>query len=126
MPSSTVSRERGLLHDVLRRLHARGLELPEWLALAIVGGGVCGGTGYNLAQFVLHGRFYVFARHGVHYWAHWHDDATAILGHGLWTLVIFAFSGFGFATALVYPLLILRWGRTSPGYKRLPPLSIRD
>jgi hypothetical protein len=40
----------GILHDVLRRLHARGLELPEWLALLIVGGGVVGVNGFNLGQ----------------------------------------------------------------------------
>jgi hypothetical protein len=120
------SSQRGLLHGALRRLHARGLELPEWLALAIVGGGVCGGTGYNLAQFALHGRFYVMARHAENYWAYWRTDAKAILEHGLWTLAIFAFSGFALAIAVVYPLLILRWGKTSPGYKRLPPLSMSD
>jgi hypothetical protein len=41
-------------------------------------------------------------------------------------LVIFAFGGLALATALIYPPLILRWGKTAPGYKKLPPLSIKD
>jgi hypothetical protein len=126
MPSSTGSDRGGILYGALRRLHARGLELPEWLALLIVGGGVTGGAGYNLGQFVLHGRLYVMERHVENYWAYWHGDAPAILRNGLWSLVIFAFGAIALAVALVYPLLVLRWGRTSPGYRRLPPLSIKD
>lgn len=126
MPSSTGSDRRGMLHDMLRRLHARGLELPEWLALLIVGGGVTGVNGFNLGQFVLHGRFYVVERHVPNYWAYWRTDADAILRNGLWSLVIFAFGAFALATALVYPLLVMRWGKTAPGYRKLPPLSIKD
>ncbi|MEJ2816935.1 hypothetical protein [Caulobacter sp. CCG-8] len=111
---------------MLRRLHARGLELPEWLALLIVGGGVTGVNGFNLGQFVLHGRFYVVERHVPNYWAYWRTDADAILRNGLWSLVIFAFGAFALATALVYPLLVMRWGKTAPGYRKLPPLSIKD
>lgn len=116
----------GMLHDVLRRLHARGLELPEWLALLSVGGGATGAFGYNLAQFVLHGRFYVLERHQPNYWAYWHTDASAIVVNGLWTLTLFSAGATMLATALIYPVLILRWGKSSPRYKTLPPLSIKD
>ncbi|WP_156035533.1 hypothetical protein [Caulobacter sp. UNC358MFTsu5.1] len=110
----------------LRRLHARGLEGGEWFALFFAGGLFAGPTGYNLAQLLLHGRLYVIVRHADNYWAYWRTDAGAILEHGLWTAIIFAFSGLALATALIYPVLILLWGRTTPGYVRLPPLSIKD
>jgi hypothetical protein len=65
-------------------------------------------------------------RHGDDYWAYWRGDEMAIVEHGLWTLAIFAFGVLAFAIALIHPLLILRWGKASPGYKRLPPRSIGD
>jgi hypothetical protein len=126
MPNSTDSDRGGILHDMLRRLHARGLELPEWLALLIAGGGVTGANGFNLGQLVLHGRFYVVERHVDSYWAYWRTDMDAILRNGLWSLVIFAFGALALATALFYPLLILRWGKSSPGYEKLPPLSTKE
>jgi hypothetical protein len=109
----------------LRRLHARGLEGGEWFALFLAGGAFVGPTGYNLAQFLLHGRLYVWTRYE-NDWAYWHTDPGAILEHGLWTLIIFGFSSLAFAAALIYPVLILLWGKPTPGYVRLPPLSIRD
>jgi len=111
---------------MLRKLHERGLEFPEWLALFVGGALVAGGTGFNLAEFALYGRFYVMPRGQENYWAYWNTDAGAIVEHGSWTLFLFAIGAILFATALVYPLLILRWGKTSPSYKRLPPLSIKD
>jgi hypothetical protein len=102
------------------------LELSEWLALFVSGGLIAGGAGYNLMEFALYGRFYVMARGAEHYWAYWHADAAAIVEHGSWTLFLFAVGASLLATALIYPVLILRWGKTSPRYKTLPPLSIKD
>ncbi|CAN5440283.1 hypothetical protein BH10PSE4_BH10PSE4_25920 [soil metagenome] len=125
MPSSTGS-DRSARPGALRRLHALRLELPEWLAILTVSAVASSVTGYNLAQFALYGRLYVMVRHADNYWAYWRTDAGAIAEHGLWTLVIFMFSVCALVPMLIYPFLILLWGKTSPGYKRLPPLSIKD
>jgi hypothetical protein len=114
------------LRGFLRRLHARGLELAEWLALVAVGALAGGGNGYNLFQFVRHGRFYVMVRHGESYWAYWHGDAVAMVAPGLVSLGIFVVGGAMLATAFVYPFLIARWGPSTPAYLRKPPLSIQD
>ena len=116
---------RGLL-GILRRLHARGLESGEWFGLLVVGALVCGGNGYNLFQFVMHGRFYVMmvVRGSHQYWAYWHKDAVAIVLHGLLSFGMFLLGAVALATTLIYPLLILRWGRSSPAYLRKPPLNL--
>jgi len=118
-------RESPLL-AILRRLHARGLEGAEWLALVVLGAGTSLGAGYNLLQFVLDGRLYIMVRGRRDYWAYWPSDATTMVSHGLITLGIFAFGLWALATALIYPFLIWRWGKSSPAYLRKPPLNIRD
>ena len=91
-----------------------------------VGAVASGGTGYNLFQFIRHGRFYVMVRHGDDYWAYWHGDSAAIIQHGLASLGIFLVGAGALATVLIYPFLILRWGPSTPAYLRKPPLSIQD
>lgn len=126
MPSSMGSDEDRNLLGILRRLHARGLESGEWFGLLVVGALVCGGNGYNLFQFVAHGRFYVMwmVRGHHQYWAYWHKDAATIVLHGLLSLGMFLLGAAALATTLIYPLLILLWGRSSPAYLRKPPLSL--
>jgi hypothetical protein len=114
------------LRGALRRLHARGLELAEWLALLGIGAVTSGTNGYNLFQFVRHGRFYVMVRHEESYWAYWHGDALAMVAPSLISLGIFVVGAVMLATAFVYPILIMRWGRSAPAYLRKPPLSIQD
>jgi len=125
MRGSTDSDRAGARPDLLRRLHARGAEGGEWFALFLAGGAFAGPTGYNLGQFVMHGRLYVMVRHADNFWAYWRTDPDAILEHGLFTLGIFGFGAVALAIALIYPVLILCWGKTTPGSKRLPPLSIK-
>jgi hypothetical protein len=81
------------------------------------------GTGYNLAQLVLHGRLYIMVRRAPDYWAYWHADGTVVAEHGIYTLGIFLAGSGAVVVALLHTMLTLAWGKAKPGYTQLPPLS---
>ena len=82
--------------------------------------------GYNLFQLLVHGRLYIWLGQRPHYWAYWPTDTINVIGYGLLTLWIFTVGACLLAVALVYPLLILLWGKSVPGHTKLPPLDIKD
>jgi hypothetical protein len=126
MPNSTASDEEVAGGGWFRRFHAAGLDENIWWAQIIGGTMAATATGFNLAQFVLHGRLYIWAGRHETYWAYWPDQAGIIVWHGVVSALILLAGVAVVARSLLYSLLTRLWGEAVPAYKRLGALNMKD
>jgi len=101
---------KGGARGYLKRLHARHYPVQSQLISLGVGAPLVIPTGWNVGQFIAHGRLFVIRRVGESSWTYWNEDARDVVFSLLVSVGILAL-GLAFLSPILLHLVArLYWG----------------